>query len=431
MNMVNISWARAVSARRLILLATVANLGIAAVVVGGAFVPAFSKAQAAESPQGSFPPNSQIERFFRGFEPPDAGQENWWQRDWPFPQNSQMEQFLRRFGMPNAAGVTRGWIGVQIQPVTAEIANGLGMKDSDGALVVEPQAGSPAAKAGIMTGDVITAVNGTAVKDARDLARLIGAMAPGTTAKLTVWRKGEEKSVSLTLGEPPKDREARPAASNSSPGDTDIGVTRGWIGVQIQPVTAEIANGLGMKDSDGALVVEPQAGSPAAKAGIMTGDVITAVNGTAVKDARDLARLIGAMAPGTTAKLTVWRKGEEKSVSLTLGEPPKGREARAVSSNSSRTDTDIPELGLMLAPAEQVAGGGSEGLVVTKIDPTGLASEHGVKTGDVIFDIGGNKVAAPEDVRNAISEKNGKRTVLMRLKSDEVMRFVAIPIART
>jgi S1-C subfamily serine protease len=80
--------------------------------------------------------------------------------------------------LPGAPAVPRSWIGVQIQPVTAEIADGLGMKDSDGAVVVEPQAGSPAAKAGIMTSDVITAVNGSAVNDPLDLARLIGAMAP-------------------------------------------------------------------------------------------------------------------------------------------------------------------------------------------------------------------------------------------------------------
>src|SRR5439155_20803778 len=106
-------------------------------------------------------------------------------------------------------------------------------------------------------------------------------------------------------------------------------VTRGWIGVQIQPVTAEIADNLGLKGPQGALVAEPQANGPATKAGIMAGDVITAVNGNPVKDARDLARQIGSMAPGSTAKLTVWRKGEEKTFSISLGELPNQHEARA------------------------------------------------------------------------------------------------------
>src|SRR3954452_10779784 len=87
--------------------------------------------------------------------------------------------------------VSRGGIGVQIQPVTADIAESLGMKGTDGAMVTEPQADGPAAKAGVLSGDVITKVDGVTVKDARDLAKQIGGMSPGTAVKLTLWRKGE------------------------------------------------------------------------------------------------------------------------------------------------------------------------------------------------------------------------------------------------
>jgi serine protease Do len=208
-------------------------------------------------------------------------------------------------------------------------------------------------------------------------------------------------------------------------------VSRGWIGVQIQPVTADIAESLGLKGTKGAIVAEPQADSPAAKAGIVAGDVITAVNGRVVKDARGLARQIGSMTPGATVKLTVWRKGEEKSFSLTLGELPKSREARATNPDSEATGTGLPKLGMTLAPAEGVAGSGSEGVVVTEVDPDGLASEHGLKSGDIILEVGGSKVASLADVRKAMSEaqKNGKRTVLMRVKSDNTTKFVAIPFA--
>ena len=106
-------------------------------------------------------------------------------------------------------------------------------------------------------------------------------------------------------------------------------VTRGWIGVQIQPVTQDIADSLGLKKAEGALVAEPQADSPAAKAGIEAGDVITAVDGKPVKDARDLAKKIGAMPPKTSVKLAVLHKGSEKTVTLTLGEMPAAKEARA------------------------------------------------------------------------------------------------------
>ena len=204
--------------------------------------------------------------------------------------------------------------------------------------------------------------------------------------------------------------------------------SRGWIGVQIQPVTSVIAESLGIKESKGALVAEPMADSPAAKAGIQPGDVITAVNGNLVKDARDLVMQIGGMAPGAVVNVTIWRDGAEKSISLTLVEMPKERAAAM----PQLAATDVPKLGLMLAAAEHVAGGGSEGVVVVDIDPRGLASEHGFKAGDIILDVGGQKVVGPVDVRNAIrdAQMNGKRAVLMRLKSDEVTRFVAIPIAR-
>ena len=161
--------------------------------------------------------------------------------------------------------------------------------------------------------------------------------------------------------------------------------------------------------------------------------MITEVNGRAIKDARELAKQIGAMAPGNTAKLTVWRQGEVKSMSLTLAELPKEREAQATSSTADSNGSDVPKLGLMLAPAGKIPTSGStEGVVVTNVDPNGLASEHGVKTGDVILDVSGKKVTTPVDARNAISDakKNGKRAVLMRLKSDNAMKFVAIPIAQ-
>src|SRR6201985_2280060 len=99
--------------------------------------------------------------------------------------------------LKDKGAVTRGWLGVQVQPVTADIADSIGLKEARGAIVDNPQDGSPAAKAGIEAGDVITAVNGTAVKDSRDLARTIATLAPGSSVKLDVWHKGESKTVTL------------------------------------------------------------------------------------------------------------------------------------------------------------------------------------------------------------------------------------------
>jgi len=209
-------------------------------------------------------------------------------------------------------------------------------------------------------------------------------------------------------------------------------VTRGWIGVQIQPVTQDIADSLGLKKAEGALVAEPQKDSPAAKAGIESGDVITAVDGAPVKDARDLAKKIGALAPKATVKLSVLHKGSEKTMSLTLGEMPTAKEARATSEDSDSATADLGKLGLTLAPATRVAGAGALGVVVTGVDSSGVAADHGFSTGDVILEVAGKSVSTPADVRTVIASARteGKRSVLVRVKSGDNTRFVALPVGR-
>jgi serine protease Do len=206
-------------------------------------------------------------------------------------------------------------------------------------------------------------------------------------------------------------------------------VTRGWIGVQIQPVTQDIADSLGLKKAEGALVAEPQANSPAQKAGIEAGDVITSVDGKEVKDARDLAKRIGAMAPKASVKLTVLHKGSEKAVTLTLGELPNAKEARTDSGDGD-SGADLGKLGLTLAPAARVSGSGSEGVVVTGVDSSGIAADHGFSTGDVILEVAGKSVSTPADVRDVVSNArtDGKRSVLMRVKKGDNTRFVALPL---
>src|SRR5262249_32238016 len=157
-------------------------------------------------------------------------------------------------------------------------------------------------------------------------------------------------------------------------------------------------------------------------------------NGTPVKDARDLARQIGGMAPGATAKLTVWRKGEEKSFSIALGELPNQREARATTmpDSSGAEGTDVPRLGLTVVPAGQVAGSGSEGVGVTQGDPHGVASDQGGKTGERILEVGGKKGANPADIRSALkgAHREGRRTILMRVKSGDATKFVALRLGK-
>ena len=207
-------------------------------------------------------------------------------------------------------------------------------------------------------------------------------------------------------------------------------VTRGWLGVQIQPVTADIADSLGLKKAAGAMVDEPQSGSPAAKAGIQSGDVITAVNGAPVKDARELARAIGTMAPDTSVKLDIVRNSEPRTITVTLAQMANEQRATADDSDGVKPTSGVPHLGLQLAPASEVSGAGDKGVVITAVEPDGPAAEQGLETGNVILEVSGKPVANAGDVRKALSEakSQGKHQILIRAKMGDATRFVALPL---
>ncbi|TIQ73245.1 MAG: PDZ domain-containing protein, partial [Mesorhizobium sp.] len=112
--------------------------------------------------------------------------------------------------------ITRGWLGIQQQQITPDIADSLGLKQAKGALIDEAEPNGPAAKAGVKPGDVITAVDGTAINDPRELAQKIGRMAPGSSATLSVLRNGAVQDISLTLGTMPADRTPEVVAANDS-----------------------------------------------------------------------------------------------------------------------------------------------------------------------------------------------------------------------
>jgi serine protease Do len=206
-------------------------------------------------------------------------------------------------------------------------------------------------------------------------------------------------------------------------------VTRGWIGVQIQTVTPEIGDSLGLKKAEGALVAEPQPNSPALKAGIVAGDVIQSVNGQEVKDSGDLARKIAGIHPGTEVKLGVMHNGSEKTVSLDVGTMPNQNVAE--NENSQGTPNSETHLGLTIAPANTVSGKGNKGVVVTDVDPNSPAAERGIHDGDVILKVFGKDVNNPSDVRQALSDAKsaGRHDVLMQVKSGNNTHFVAVPVA--
>ncbi len=207
-------------------------------------------------------------------------------------------------------------------------------------------------------------------------------------------------------------------------------VERGYIGVQIQSITPEIAESLNLKNNKGALVADTQPDTPAAKAGLKSGDVIVAVNGDRIDTARDLSRKIAALGPEKIVNLTYLRNGREASAAVTLGALPEqtasargGRDRDRFGSDDS--DRSGPRLGLRLAP-------GNGGVRVVEVEPDSPAANQGLREGDVILEVAGKAVSRPADVADAVrsARQGDRKTVLLRVKSGEGTRFVALPTNR-
>lgn len=183
--------------------------------------------------------------------------------------------------------VTRGQLGVVVQPVTEDIAASLKMSNARGVIVSQVQPGSPAEGAGFKRGDVILALNGNVVSDPNSFRNEIAGTPPGRTVTLRIWREGSEQELRATLGEfTPEERPARPTEQDSpEPGATDDG----RLGLAVQPLTPVLAQQLGISgDTQGLAVVGVDPSGPGADAGIQRGDVIEQVNQQAVRSIADL-----------------------------------------------------------------------------------------------------------------------------------------------
>ncbi|MBV9588346.1 MAG: Do family serine endopeptidase [Hyphomicrobiales bacterium] len=202
-------------------------------------------------------------------------------------------------------------------------------------------------------------------------------------------------------------------------------VTRGYIGVQIQPVTGDLADGLGLKDAKGALVAGLAKDGPAGKAGLKSGDVIMSVNGQNVADAREVSRDIAALKPGEKAALSVWRNGDTKTIDVAIAKYPSDKVATA--STSDETMNAGSKLGLTLGPASEV--GKASGVAITRVDPESPAAEKGLQAGDLITNAAGKTVSTPEDVKRAVAEAkhDGRKAVLLQVERDGNSLYVAVP----
>jgi serine protease Do len=195
--------------------------------------------------------------------------------------------------------VTRGWLGIGIQELTEELASPFGVEEEKGVLVGNIMKDGPAQKAGIKTGDVIVELGGNKITGVRDLQRRVAAFKPGSTVKIKVMRDKKEKLFTVSIGEMPGETVAQAAEPKTKPA----------LGLKVQDLTPEIAERLSLPQAEGVLVGSVEPNSPAARAGIRSGDVIDEVNRQRVKNVKDFKQLTGQLKKGEGILLHVMREG--------------------------------------------------------------------------------------------------------------------------
>jgi serine protease Do len=214
--------------------------------------------------------------------------------------------------------------------------------------------------------------------------------------------------------------------------EADGSVQRGWLGVQIQGVTDEIADGLGLDEGRGALIARVEPGSPADKAGLKSGDVILDYDGEDIETVKDLTRRVARTDADETIEVGIWRDGKrrERDVSIgVLSEEP----VRLASDDETRPG----RLGLELAPLtsdtrrQYRIPRSVEGALVTNVDPRGPAARQGVRPGDVISMVGQKPVESPDQVEDEIEAAAGddRHHVLLRIERNGGSRFIAMKLA--
>ncbi len=202
-------------------------------------------------------------------------------------------------------------------------------------------------------------------------------------------------------------------------------VTRGWLGVQIQSVTKDIAQSLGLKEAKGTLVAAINKGSPAEKSGLKTGDNIISINAKPVKDPQDLARRIANVKPGQILDVGIIRKGDKQIVKVEIGKMPGADKLASLAQPKQVQERKLAKLGLAVETAPE-----GFGLLVREVDPRGTAAKKGIRRGDVIIEVNGIDIDDPETLKTVLERavENGNESVLFLLRSRDRQRFVALPL---
>jgi serine protease Do len=210
--------------------------------------------------------------------------------------------------------ITRGRIGVEVSAIKRDDTEALGLKSTEGALVRSVSPGGAAGKAGMKPGDVIASFNGKPVKKNDDLVSMVMATKPGTTVPLKVIRNGGDRTLNVTVDELDLEAETTQQTRTRDDVEPQNEATAGF-GMTLSNITPDVARRLRLQDNTrGALVVDIDQSSPAARAGLQPGDVIIEVNRQAVTNATEAQRELTKIASGRSASLVVVHQGQERFV---------------------------------------------------------------------------------------------------------------------
>ena len=204
-------------------------------------------------------------------------------------------------------------------------------------------------------------------------------------------------------------------------------VSRGRIGVQIGPVDKEVAESIGLGSATGALVSAVEPDSPAAKAGLQAGDVIVQFNGTKIDKVSDLPRLVGNTKPGSKASLTIFRRGKQQQLAITVADVPADESQLAQASEESSATANAKTLGLRvtdLTAAQKKALGVRGGVQVA--EASGPAARAGMRPGDVVLAIANTEVASVKDFEAALAKADQSKPVNVLVRRDEWAQYLLI-----
>jgi serine protease Do len=204
--------------------------------------------------------------------------------------------------------VTRGWLGVSIQPLTPELAKSFGLKDEKGVLISDVMQDSPAERAGIAAGDIVTEFDKKKVDTLQDLQKAVAGTVPGKGVPVKVWRDKSEKTLEIKIGETPDDTVALKSTNKG----------RAMLGLDVRPITPDIARQLNIRGTEGVVVFSVEDDSAAAEAGLQRGDVIREVNRQRVRTVQDFERLTKDVKEGDRVTVLLQRGQQSLYVAFTV-----------------------------------------------------------------------------------------------------------------